>query len=92
MLHQTLLRSLQDDDEDVRLIAADLIKDGLGMRRALTQARAVDAWWSWLGGLIKTIEMKTPWISWLQDLAANRLEIGMSTSACSEAIERIIAD
>ena len=49
VLHDILLRLLQDDDESIRSGAADIVRRGLGVPRAINLPTAMDLEWSYIG-------------------------------------------
>lgn len=67
-LHQTLLRLLQDDDEDIRRGASEMIAEGLGARRPVVNAKAIDMWWAWLKSYLVDPDVMDEWVDWLWEL------------------------
>lgn len=47
-LQRSLLRLLEDDDEDIRLSAAQIVCDGLKLDAPVVQSKAVSLWWNWV--------------------------------------------
>lgn len=72
----------------MRLIAADLIRDGMGYKRSVTQSRAVEGYWAWLTGFMGQLEVKGPWIRWMEDLALSKQDLGMSSLVFSHRYEK----
>ncbi|ORY34822.1 putative death-receptor fusion protein-domain-containing protein [Naematelia encephala] len=70
-LHQALLRLLQDDDEGIRLGSAEIIQIGLGTRRPVVQAKALEMWWTWIGNHLGQFDpqVRAIWLDWFWDLA-----------------------
>lgn len=93
-LHQSLLRLLQDDDEDVRLLAVDIVKEGLGLRRSPTQTRAAEIWWEWVNSYLTSSSVseaeKVAWIKWLAELALYRTDLGTCSLTASVPIDPLM--
>jgi hypothetical protein len=47
-LHRIVLRLLQDDDEEIREGAAEIVQRGLKLERGICQAKALELEWNWL--------------------------------------------
>jgi hypothetical protein len=47
-IHRLVLRLLQDDDQDIREGAAEIVVEGVGRNRRVCQAKAMDLQWEWI--------------------------------------------
>lgn len=80
--HQSVLRLLQDDDEDIRQGAATIVVDGISESRnarPIVQVKAYEMWWAWI---LKRVSgsYEDSWIDWLFDLAIDRAGFGQFKS------------
>lgn len=46
--HRLILRLLQDDNEDIRVTAAEIVRKGLGRRRAVCHSKAMALEWHFI--------------------------------------------
>jgi len=67
-LHQALLRLLQDDDEEIRLLAGNMVVRGLCTARPVVHAKAVEIWWEFVEKHIIETGRPIEWIDWLWQL------------------------
>jgi hypothetical protein len=84
VLHQALDRLLNDDDEELRNGASEIVRKALGIASPICRDRADELWSNWVAGYISTLdsELSKPWIDWLQaqaDLAKHE-EQGITPS------------
>jgi hypothetical protein len=66
-LHQTLDRLLNDDDEEIRDGASEIVQNGLKESSPICRDRADQLWGSWVQGHIRGLgaEAVQPWTDWL---------------------------
>ena len=48
-LHRLILRLLQDDSDDIRVTAGEIVRQGSGRKRAVCQSRAMELEWMFIG-------------------------------------------
>ena len=91
---QAILALLQDDDEEIRLQVADVVRIRLGARRPVCQTTALDMWWKWCETYMAgfgEVERK-PWISWMASLAKDDPGYGTSRQFSETYLGRLRAD
>ncbi|WVO13844.1 hypothetical protein L204_101467 [Cryptococcus depauperatus] len=75
-LHQALLRLTQDDDEEIRQGAANIITLASDVERRVIQQKAHAMWYDWAVGyllsLTRNSEEWCKWISWLKELSLDQ--------------------
>lgn len=66
-LHTLLLQLLQDDDEDIRLEAAEIVSKATGRNRSVSIEKARALWWEWLEAHLPTTtdDERSSWLRWL---------------------------
>ncbi|WVF68582.1 hypothetical protein IAT40_003351 [Kwoniella sp. CBS 6097] len=73
VLIRSLIRLVQDDDEEIRLGACEIISNGLGKKRVYVQAKSLALVWAflekYLGG---SKEGKEQWFGWIEELARDQ--------------------
>ena len=70
MLQQSLLCLLQDDDEDIREGAAEIVATGLGQPRCVHE-RVIDLWWTWARKYVLCGVDATSWVLWMSTLCTD---------------------
>lgn len=72
VLHQALDRLLNDDDEELRNGASEIVRKALEIASSICRDRADELWCNWVAGYISTLDFERakPWIDWLQAQAA----------------------
>ncbi|WVQ96114.1 hypothetical protein IAU59_003216 [Kwoniella sp. CBS 9459] len=74
VLIRSLIRLVQDDDEEIRLGACEIISKGLGKKRVYVQAKSLALVWGFmrdhLGGLPE--RRKAEWFEWIDELARDQ--------------------
>ncbi|WWC73595.1 uncharacterized protein I206_107567 [Kwoniella pini CBS 10737] len=70
-LHRSLLRLIQDDDEEIRFGASEIISKGLGYNRGSVQAKSIEIYWKWLEDHLKSLvtNQRSQWLNWIKDLS-----------------------
>jgi hypothetical protein len=77
VLHQTLDRLLNDDDEELRDGAADIVRKGLGISSPICRDRADELWCHWTRERLTILseQDKERWVKWLtSQLAATHTQ------------------
>lgn len=69
-LQRTLLRLLEDDDQDIRVGASSIVRKGLGLPRPVVQVEAVKLWWMWAAK--DASREPTLWQEWLWATAIDK--------------------
>jgi hypothetical protein len=59
---------LNDDDEELRNGASEIVRKALGIASPICRDRADDLWCDWVAGYISTLDPSSskPWLEWLQ--------------------------
>ena len=80
--HRSLLALLQDDDDEIRVTTADLVRKALGSPTEVCQARALEMWWAWCEAHIRRLdaEAQLPWLEWMKELSQEAKGFGECTS------------
>ncbi|WVW86816.1 hypothetical protein I302_108871 [Kwoniella bestiolae CBS 10118] len=75
ILHQTLVRLIQDDDEEIRNGACEIVSQGLGMKRGVVLSKSLSLYWEWLEHHLKSLkqEEREEWLIWIGDLAKDEV-------------------
>jgi hypothetical protein len=76
-LHQVLHRLLQDDDESIRQVAAEIVRQGRGIARRISLEQAVRVWWDWLEERVASVDLPDVWVEWLWFLCADEQGFSM---------------
>lgn len=73
-IHTAILRLLQDDDEEIRLVAAEIVSQTSGEDTSLSVERAHSRWWDWAERYIPsdTPESRHRWSAWLQSVCLDQ--------------------
>ncbi len=85
-LHQSLLRLLYDDDEEIRRGASTIVTRGICAGRTVVNAKAVEMWWNWFEGHLSGSVKAPEWIEWLWELSVDAEGFGESYSSSLEAL------
>ncbi|WWC92899.1 uncharacterized protein L201_007861 [Kwoniella dendrophila CBS 6074] len=74
VLHQTLVRLVQDDDEEIRVEASDIIRRGLNRKRGVVQSKSLEIYWQWLGQYLESLSdaEREKWLIWITDLSLDK--------------------
>jgi hypothetical protein len=89
-LHQTLDRLLNDDDEQIRDGASEIVQKGLKESSPISRDRADQLWGSWVQGHIQALgaEGAKPWIDWLSTFIPKHPSPTFENTAFSTATPR----
>ena len=83
MLQQSLLCLLQDDDEDIREGAAEIVSTGLGQPRCVHE-RVIDLWWTWARKYVLCRVDATSWVLWMTALCTDIVGLSQFPSSSSK--------
>ncbi|OCF46051.1 hypothetical protein I317_00139 [Kwoniella heveanensis CBS 569] len=74
ILIRSLLRSVQDDDEEIRLGACEIVSSGLGKRRVYAQAKSLSLVWEFVTDYLNEHkgDRKDEWFGWIEELARDQ--------------------
>lgn len=79
-LHRLILRLLQDDDEQIRIEAAETLREGLRLKRDVSQKRAMELEWEFIGARLNESAASTAWFDLVRSAVFDRQSFGKSGS------------
>ena len=75
-LHRLILRLLQDDDEQIRIEAAETLREGLRLKRDVSQKRAMELEWEFIGARLNESPASTAWFDLVRSAVFDRQSFG----------------
>lgn len=77
-LHRMLLRLLQDDDEAIRQGATDIVRHGSGLKRGISQKRAMELEFDYIESCVLSLDRSGCWSKLLLRALEDETEFGKS--------------
>ena len=82
-VHRLLLRLLQDDDEAIRIEAAESVRAGLKLNREICQKRAMELEWDFIGSRLSLSEDKQQWFHLVMEVVMDKDDYSESQGLAS---------